>query len=229
MQSLIAKIKAHYVLAEVDKNQLVSMTREYLHKFFSDFNLPLPHFKFAHETNPKALGTTRFKRGDTTTTIVIQKSVVDDAKTLKRVLLHELVHHADLLVNGIDSIEQTFYKGHGPFFLERAKKINTALGEDIVNVKSDSSYVYKDKGTELLVLLNEYAPDKIGWSYTIRPSAKQKEAIKHYLAKGARLVKSTDARFLRGPLIKMYGSVAVPSTPEMVALLRKLYDEAANQ
>ena len=79
-----------------------------------------------------------------------------DENTLRRVLAHELCHHADSLVNGIKELQRyegmgtVGYKmfvrnqkgtGHGPSWKLYADKYNAKYGGDFVTEHSDESYV----------------------------------------------------------------------------------------
>jgi len=66
-----------------------------------------------------------------TTTIELQRSIVGDARTLERVLAHEMVHHRDMIsMTEGDIAVSRFVKpeSHGAAFMQGAEIINAVMG-----------------------------------------------------------------------------------------------------
>lgn len=176
--------------------------RRFLAKYFPDANLPMPVFKVVRHTNPKWNGRCVYRFGETST-IELQKRILGDDKTLDRILAHELIHHADFLLNlkGANARAARNREGHGKFFREAAERVNAAMGKDYVTEKSDATYVAEDKLVDFYVLIEKH-PDKSGrymFAKALRPSSKQQQYIERHAAdKGAKLIKSKDRKFLEG-------------------------------
>jgi len=229
MNHLITALRL--VLAEQD---LYSLARSIMSEFFSGLQtlegkpLPLPHFKIVRHTGAKWLGRCTFKISNpVTTTIEIQKSIMNVPESLDRVLCHELIHHADFMTHERARSKYT-REGHFGYFQEMADKINAKRGKDYVTEKSDVGYVQENLGQEILLLIYPYGnSQELGYSIAVRPSAKQKESMQRYVDRyAAKIVKTKDNQWANGPRVGS-GKIAVPKGEEQQEVLRKLYEEAA--
>ena len=90
-----------------------------------------------------------------TTVIEVQKSIVGNEETLRRVIAHELCHHEDSLVNEKPELERLGFPtyrrlrsgtGHGAKWKAIAAKFNARYGADFVTEKSDQSYSQEQFG-----------------------------------------------------------------------------------
>jgi hypothetical protein len=226
------RTKIHAKWEIVSTANVQAIAKELLDKFFGDLHLPIPKFKIVNNVAANWQGQCVFTPKDTSnTTINIQKRILGDDKTVRRILGHELIHHADFMLHGAgNKFEHRLHGGHGKFFKEYAAKINAVMGEDYVTEKSDASYVEEDNQTEFYVLIRpaRHAKDKeLGWSFAVRPSPKQKEYMQRIVKEGGgKIIKSKDKKFLRGPKIGLGGGIAIPRDEEFANLLRRLYEEA---
>ena len=225
MKTLLAALKL-----AVATSDLHSLARSIRSEFFSGVEtlegkpLPLPHFKVVRHTGAKWLGRCTFKRSNpVTTTIEIQKSILNVPESLDRVLCHEMIHHADFMVN---ELARTKYRdGHGLYFTEMANKINAKRGKNYVTEKSDSGYAVEDLGQEIHMLIYPFnnGPE-LGYTVAVRPSAKQKEYIQRLLdlRDAAKLIKTKDNQWAGGP--KIWGTKLAVHEGERQEVLRKLYE-----
>lgn len=201
--------------------------RELLASYFAEHSLPMPEIKFSHRTGAKNLASCSWRPGSDNTVLEIQRSILADEKTLRRVLAHELIHHWEFL-----RTDQTTARalarlglkndGHGANFEEYAARINAIAGEGYVTKKSDQSY--DTSVAPAYYILVEPHGQRYGYTIAIRPSAAQKIVIDHKRqTRIARLFKITDGRFLNGAPIKRHGGFSIPTNPEHAAALATLY------
>jgi len=196
-QLIIAKYRI------ISSTDFEAKARRFLDKYFPDANLPMPAFKVVRHTNPKWNGRCIYRLGGSNSTIELQKRILGDDKTLDRILAHELIHHADFLLN-LKNESARYARsrdGHGKFFREAAERVNAVMGKDYVTEKSDATYVAEDKLVDFYVLIEPH-PGKSGqymFAKALRPSSKQQEYIARHVAdRGAKLIKSKDRKFLEG-------------------------------
>ena len=202
--------------------------RELLGKHFAEHALPMPRIAFQNRIGAKSLATCAWRHGADNTTVTIQRSILGDEKTLRRVLAHELIHHWQFLRT--DQTTATALakvgiqpNGHGADFVEYAERINATEGADYVSKRSDQSYD-TSAAPPFYILVQPHGNERFGFTVAIRPSAAQKAAIADKRTKDmARLFKITDGRFLNGAPIKRHGGYSIPRDPEHVAFLAKLY------
>lgn len=207
-----------------------ALCKELLHKFFGDHNLPVPHIVIRDHTNTKTLARDIYKLGDKNTTMEVQKSVVPDDTTLRRIITHELIHHWQFLVmeHGEKSIQarrigiQT--DGHGKDFLEYAEKINSVMGKDYVTVVSDQSYKVERK--EFFILIQPHPGKGYGYTIAVRPSQAQKDEIHDRVTqRNGRLFKISDPRYLSGAAVKKFGGYSVPLGHDEQTFLDHTYNQ----
>jgi hypothetical protein len=153
-------------------------------------DLPTPKVQVVDRTGVSWLGRCVWKPGEDNTTILLQRSIVGDEETLKRILAHELCHHDEFLtkwgpmakskaLNLLMRVEGD----HGSYFQGLANKLNAIYGSDFVSKESDNAMVVE--GTkEVLVLLRKTTTGKISWAYAVRPSAAQRTYLEELLTSG---------------------------------------------
>lgn len=187
-------------------------------------DLPIPEIKIINHTNPTALGLCRWSFGvkpDGTefcrqnTIIFLEKAILVDEKTLRRVLAHELCHHKDFLTNQVKEFNRLgfnvfrFYakrnNGHGPEWRKIAEQFNAKYGAGFVNERSDESYVLSSVGKPFLVILEHwqldggYSQEEKCFAYSVRLSDKQRKYLQRQRFPW-KMFKSTDRDFLRAKL-----------------------------
>lgn len=95
---------------------------------------------------------------------------------------------------------------------------------------SDAEYVAarNAKPFYLLIVPTYYGGRWVlGWMWAARLSEDGAEVVRQKVAEGARLVRTTDERWLRGARIKRYGGVSLPTkSPEDAEELRRIFTEA---
>lgn len=153
-----------------------------------------------------------------------------DETTLRRILLHELIHHADFVKNAAgNKFEHKLTGGHGKFFREHMQRINSVLGKDFITERGDATLILNPKEVDYWLIIRELAPKQYGYQYAIRLSSKQKEAVKTFMEQpNYRVIRTKDRRYLNGSPIKLYGTWSAPREPEQQDYLEKLYSESRN-
>lgn len=238
MSSLVRVARDLQIFAKsADLNNLVQ-------KYMSMLNLDTPpHIKVQNNLGARALGTCRWVPTDITSTIIIQKVALGDPTTLERILAHEMAHHAVFLDNIKDL--QDLAREHGPAagppinnylrrlrveethgepWLKYVKIINSHMGNDFVTITSDQSYVEDQKVKPYYVLIAVLPNGKYGWQIGVSLSAKMKQMIDRMgQAYGAKLIKTTDAKWQNGPRI---GSSKFATSPDKQEDLKRLHSEA---
>lgn len=198
---------------------LQTLAKKLLKKYFRDLGpLPTPTFKI--ENNPKSrwLGRCEFnpKKPDTTS-IKIQRSILGDERTVRRVLAHELIHHVTFLK---DPASARTDKGHGALFQKLAAKINAIEGPNFVGKKSDETYV-EQVDQDFYLLVQPIKPGTLGYGWAQRLSSEQKKLVTRYLKAGGRLFKSKDKRWTNGTTISE--SFSIPRAAGQ-KLLKDIFD-----
>jgi hypothetical protein len=169
-----------------------------------------------------------------TSLIQIQARVLGHSRTLERVVAHEMIHHAEALrlKPGQVAMIRLGIKmlSHGKSFHEGAAIVNRLMGDNFVTVKSDSDDVFVPNAKEYYLLVASLIPgsDRLGWAWAARLSPQMRDRIAEVLARGGKLIKTRDERWTVGPKIHKHGGMAYPSwsLPDLVADLRRLYEEA---
>ena len=223
-QALLPSLRARLATAVHGSVDATSVMHRLLDRFFREEKLPVPRIKVRDNLKSGWLGRTSWLRNDPgNTTIEIQRSILDDLKTVERVLAHELIHHCDFMKNPQPTRAAN---PHGPYFHHWAERINSVMGKDFVNERSDTSYV-EDVQKEFFVLISPWKPNDphspLGWAWTARPSTEQRAKIAELGRDGAKLFKTKNARFLKGPKIQRYMRWAVPHDQPTQQLLKELY------
>ena len=194
-------------------------------------NLPGPEIKIVNHINARVLGSCSWRYGkrpilttsgmvskyvdycDKNTIVILEKAILGDDKTLRRVLAHELCHHAQNLINdtedfnnmGFDTFRfrQKFKDGHGAEWREYASIFNAKYGADFVTKFSDQSYVLAPNEKPFYVVLEPWHSlgkiYKRCYAYTVRPSEKQKKYLQNQYEPW-KMFKTTDQDFLGAKL-----------------------------
>jgi len=230
MSNFIQQITQKYqktVLAKAAAN-LASEARDLLKKYFSDLgDFPVPKIEIVNNPSSKWLGRCIYNNRDRgNTKVQIQRTILADEKSRRRILAHELVHHVDFLLNWSDKDLKSYrHDGHGTFFQERAAKINAIEGENFVSKTSDEEIIQStDKDYLLLIIPRERG---LAFQWTFRPSSKQKEFIEFNIKnKNARLIKTKDLDWTHGKKIGT-NAYSIPLGQEIKEKLKKLYEQAS--
>ena len=194
---------------------------------------PLPDFAVVNNLGSKWLGRCTWRSSRTDTTLIeLQRRVFANRTTLERVLAHEMVHHWEATQRTELQIAALRIgirpASHGREFFEGAAKINAVMGDNFVTERSDTTYELPANTQEfyLLIMLMSPRNNRLGWAWSKRPSAQGQERItKECTERRAKLVMSTDERWLDGTKIARFGGMSLPpmgSEDEME--LRRLYD-----
>jgi hypothetical protein len=191
-------------------------------KYMSMLGLDVaPVVKVKNAIGARNLGTCKWTPGQPTSTIEVQKTVTGNPATLERVVAHEMAHHAAFL-DAIKAMQAIVLErgseagpyvrgylqdlrrsdGHGEEWLRYVKIINAQMGSDFVTQKSDETYVQDAETKPYYVLIAALPNGKYGYQIGVSLSAKMKQVIERAgQAYGAKLIKTTDARWQHGPRI----------------------------
>lgn len=203
------------------------ISRELIRDFFPDLNEP--DYKIVNNTIPKWLGRAKgvWEQGELkTVTVSIQKAILDDEDTLRRVLAHELVHCWEYQSVPYRKLKMQ-NDGHGRFFKEEAARLNSKLGPDYVTTTSDQSYVMSEQ-KPFYILIQPHGK-KHGVSRFIRPSKNIKEEItKRVEQLNAHVFETKDADFGQAVALKKYGGYSIFRDAAVLEKLRKIYEEEDN-
>lgn len=196
------------ILEDASVSDITALAKKFLNLYFKDENLPVPIIKIRNNVASKWLGMCKWARGSKNTTIEIQKSIVDNEKSLSRVLIHELVHHWVFLTSPTDH-------GHDGPWLKKAEELNKTLGAGYISRTSDESYERNGK-EYYLIITNQNV-----FMSTVSPSVMQKEKI-------SRAIKERDARIFRSndPYFAGVTSFSSTSSPEQNKKLKDIYDSS---
>lgn len=162
--------------------------------------LPLPEIQIVNQPGTPWLARDVWRVGGHNTTIFLQKVITGDERTLRRVLAHELCHHAVFLLEALPG--KAYGSGHGRSFHAWADRFNTQFGKDFVTDTSDQDFVQVEDGRTYLVLLKKNSSGALLWSWAVRPSSTQRETIQKTLESAeAKLVQTPDRDFTLGARI----------------------------
>lgn len=162
-----------------------------------------------------------------TTLLELQQSILGDARTLERVIAHEMIHHRDALA--ISESDMALMRvgikpeSHGASFHEGAARINAIMGPGFVTEVSDKEYSRAPASKRFVVLITPLPDGRLGWNWAARLGDKAKGWVDELVSRGSRLVHTTDDRWTRGRKIVRYGGYSVPRDAHEAALLQELY------
>jgi hypothetical protein len=166
-----------------------------------------------------------------TTLLELQQSILGDDRTLERVIAHEMIHHRDAIAISEADIALIRLgirpESHGATFHEGASRVNAIMGPDFVTEVSDKEYAHAPSLKKFFLLITPLkGGKKLGWAWAGRLSDQSKPWVDAQVAKGSRLVQTTDDRWTRGAKIKRFGGYSIPKSSEDAALLQELYAAA---
>lgn len=218
--------------------------------------LPEPELKIVNQPRANWLGQDnwqlRIENGkwswDETTTISLQRSILNDENTLRRIIAHELCHHAEALTTSLEKAKEQEAKGlgewgfkefsrylrrsngHGPEWRKYAQKFNAKYGADFVTEKSDESYAVEEQELRPYhILLKRDYDGKLAYEVSSRISPKMKRQLDRMAQdkEGTeyRLTQTNDRRFYEGHLIGSYYWVH-PKDENVQATLEQLWEKA---
>jgi hypothetical protein len=184
------------ILEDASVSDITALAKKFLNLYFydkhyaDDLQLPVPEIKIRNNVNSKTLGRCLWRKGAKNTTIELQKSIVDNEKTLNRVLIHELIHHYVFLTNP----ENDGSDGHGGAWRKKADELNKTLGADYISQTSDESY--EKNGKEYyIVIVPKAGSSRYSFISTVSPSMSQKATILELLKINGRIFKINDEYF----------------------------------
>jgi len=207
------------------------IAKELLDRFFSEYDLPIPDIKIKNNLNPKWLARhVCFSANRENSNIEVQKSVLDDDRTLRRIIAHELIHHWQCFKEKDEKSFNPAYRramramgkdtGHGESFEKWAEKINSVMGDNYVTKKSDQEYL-KSPSKEFYLVISPHDSGRFIYAYFQRPTDKTKRLI--YLHKDAKVFRTNNVRFLRGRVFGTKGGWSIPSDQETQDTLKDMY------
>lgn len=162
-----------------------------------------------------------------TTLLEIQQSILGDDRTLERVIAHEMIHHRDALALTERDITLMGVgikpESHGASFREGAARINAVMGPGFVTEISDKDYRHTSSKKVFFVLITPLPGGRLGWTWAVRLGDKAKGWADELVARGSRLVQTTDDRWTHGLKIVRYGGYSMPRDPQEAALLQALF------
>jgi len=210
--------QAFELTEETSVSDIKNLAKKYLDIYFKDehladhLQLPVPEIKIRNNVNAKALGRCIYRRGSDNTTIELQKSIIDNQKTLDRVLIHELIHHYVFLTGQNDGSD-----GHEGAWKKKAEELNKILGAGYISKTSDESYEKNGK-YYYLVIAPKAQTDRYVFLSTVSPSPSMKAKILELLKINGRIFKVNDEYFA--------GVTTVSSTRDdkQNARLKEIYD-----
>lgn len=229
------QLDAEIAGALADPRTRMAKIVKYVEKYLAILGVggDLPVIKIRSHLGAGWLGRSTWSSNSPTTTLLeLQKSIIEDDRTLERVIAHEVIHHRDALA--MTPNELALVKigikpdAHGAAFREGAARINAILGEGFVTATSDKEYKQAPSQKEFLLLITPLSHDRLGYAWAARLGPKSTEVVKYALEHGSRLTHTTDERWTRGAKIERFGGYSAPkaSDSESIALLRALYDAA---
>jgi hypothetical protein len=200
-------------------------------KYSNVFHVEPPSVSMKDNLGSKWLGRTIWSpRTPRTTHMQLQKSILDDQKTLERVIAHEIVHHVEFLSmseNNLARIRLGFRPtAHGQRFFELAKIVNDLVEDpEFITETSDQSYVQKETKEYWLLIVK--VPDRYGYAISIKMSENMKKKANQILDRyEARILRTSDPRWSSGARIG--SGFKAPVLKEDQEKLAQLFEGAAN-
>jgi hypothetical protein len=199
---------------------------------------PRPDVAVRSHTGSRWLGRCSTRPNEYTSLVEVQRSVLDDPRTLERVFAHEMVHHAEYTSIKARSVHPQHefrrlrrYGGHGQYFRAGAALVDAVMGAGYVTEKSDEGYVVAKNTKKFFAMIlppgwrGGGGETRWAWAIAVRLSPEARAyAAEKAAAHGARLVTTTDDVLLGAPAIRKYAGVAVaPAGSPTEARLKELY------
>lgn len=194
--------------------------------------LPEPELKIVNQPRANWLGQDNWqlrydpRKGmewDETTTISLQRSILNDENTLRRIIAHELCHHAEALTTSLAKAQEQKSRNlgdwgfkelgrylrsndHGPEWRKYAQKFNAKYGADFVTKTSDETYAVEDQELRPYhILLKRDYDGQLAYEVSSRITAKMKRQLDRMASEKEgteyRLTQTNDRRFYEGNLI----------------------------
>lgn len=202
--------------------------------------LPMPPIAVVDRLGERWLGTCVYRPGEASTRIQVQARILGDEATLRRVLAHELCHHAAFLTawgaaQAVGQDARTFARllrmdgEHGAGFLAQAARLNARYGAGYVTPHTDEAMQVQDAAREVQVLLWDRGGGKdLLYAVAVgRLGPKQQRYLAYkaqaYDAAQYRVARTRDARVLDGPKV---GAGFAPARGPLGDALRGLWATA---
>jgi len=187
-----------------------------------------PTVKLRSNLGSKWLGrSTWSSRRPHTTLLELQQAILGEDRTLERVIAHEMIHHRDALAISANDLVLMGVgikpESHGASFREGAARVNAVRGPGFVTEFSDKEYRHAPSLKKFFVLITPLPNGLLGWTWAARLGDKAKDWANDLVARGSRLVQTTDERWTRGRKIVRYGGYSVPRDSQEAKLLQDLY------
>jgi len=188
--------------------------------------LPVPEFKIVNSPRSRWLGQCIWTYGlrggqlfgNENTTIEIQKAVMVNEESLRRIIAHELCHHETYLAISRPELYEKGYQrfeffnkrqdGHGKDFIEVASRFNAKYGEKFVSRTSDEKVITDVEVKPYYILIMKEngvsGRQRIGYEQSAHMTAKQRAYILEKDVENYRLTRTDDPRFIKGAVIGPY-------------------------
>ncbi|MCJ7796310.1 MAG: SprT-like domain-containing protein, partial [Thermoleophilia bacterium] len=184
----------------------------------------IPQIKIRDNQTSRWLGRYKYAVGrhDRTNLMEIQRRVMFDARSLERIVAHEMVHHADFLT----SKGEVRRLDHGPRWQFFADKVNRVMGEDFVTVVSDSTIIQSPVTKQpYIVMITRIGGGVLGVQNARHMTLAVRDLLKRSWHPSTRFVWTTDSRWATP---KTIGGRKVTIPREHLQDLEKLYLSAVS-
>jgi len=185
----------------------------------------LPKIHLRDNLGSRWLGRLTFRKGQQNVMEIQTVAATDGA--LERVVAHEMAHHAEFLAlteNQIELLKAGIKPAdHGAVWQEMAAKINAVAGAGFVTKTSDQSYGLSKEVKPYYILIEPISGTKLGYAIGVRLSPKMQAYADVHVARGAKLISTTDAAWQHGPKIGS-GSWAIAKDPALYERLQQLFN-----
>jgi hypothetical protein len=235
VRGLIERIEALEEGSTVDPSAQVIVT-EFM-RLLPD-GVPRPELKYVERPSMPWLGLFRWSQGSQAATIMLQKYITGDEVTLRRIVAHEMCHHAAVMGGWMDaqkqgaSVQMFVHQyqmgsggdGHGKLFQQWADVFNSKYGADFVTKTSDAAMKKQEASHDILVLIRMKGT-QLMWQRGQRLSARQQAYVAKVLGAGmgARFVTTRDTDLALGASIGT-GKWSYSMDPTLNEKLMKAWD-----
>jgi hypothetical protein len=216
----------------IAKSQLSQWAKQYLSMLPKGNLMPSPQIIIVNKLSVSWDGHCEFKYSSGNSVIQIQKRLLIDEESAKRVIAHEICHHWAFRSAFQGDVSERDSEGHGSVWMRAASVINGHTGSDFVTEKTDSSYTRStDSGKEFYVyMVRLEGRICFGWfaRVTDRLKLKLRQYINHNRMHGVpfTVIKTQQRRLidLNGRFPRLV-SPYLENEPEFVADLNRIFDE----